>query len=167
MKDDTSATEATDPQSLPEVVIPKENAVFWMDDRGRWHNRHGRFEHKRIINYFNRSICHDENGYYITQIRGPIREKVYFPHADTPLFVFRIIKGDPLQLELNTGQILALQPEQLFIKDDQLYHRHGEQTIKFSERTLMDMAPYLEESPTGMVIRVGDQSIAIPEIEAD
>ena len=162
MKNDTPPT---DQQSLPEVVIPKENAVFWMDDRGRWYNRHGRFEHKRIIDYFNRSIHYDENGYYITQIRDQIREKVYFPYADTPLFVFRIIKADPLQLELNTGQTLPMDPQQLFVKADQLYQRQGEQIIKFSERTLMDMAPYLEEASSGLVIRIGDQRIAIPEIE--
>lgn len=152
---------------LPEVVIPKENAVFWMDDQGRWHNRHGRFEHKRIIDYFNRSIHYDENGYYITQIRDQFREKVYFPYADTPLFVYRVIEGDPLQLELNTRQILALDPTQLFIKADQLYQRQGEQVIKFSDRTLMDMAPYLEETSDGLVICMGGQRVAIPEIEAD
>jgi hypothetical protein len=154
-------------ESLPEVVITKENAVFWMDDQGRWHNRHGRFEHKRIIDYFNRSIHHDENGYYIAQIRDQIREKVYFPYADTPLFVFRVIKGDPLQLELNTGQTVPMDPKQLFIKADQLYQRQEDQVIKFSERTLIDMAPYLEETSDGLVIRWGDQHHAINEIEAD
>ena len=144
----------SDAQSLTEVVIPKENAVFWMDDQGRWNNRHGRFEHKRIIDYFNRSIRHDENGYFITQVRGNIREKVYFPFKDTPLFVFRIIKGDPMQLELNTGQTLPLTPMQLFVRSDQLYQRHGEEEIKFSERTLMDLAAYLEETPDGLVIRI-------------
>jgi hypothetical protein len=154
-------------ESLPEVVIPKENAVFWMDKQGRWHNRHGRFEHKRIIDYFNRSIHYDDNGYYITQIRDQVREKVYFPYADTPLFVFRIIKGDPLQLELNTGQILSLDPMHLFIKADQLYQCQGEQVIKFSERTLMDMAPYLEETSDGLAICMGGQHVVIPEIKAE
>ena len=152
-------------ESLTEVIIPKENAVFWMDERGRWHNRHGRFEHKRIIDYFNRSIAYDESGYYITQIRDQIREKVYFPYADTPLFVFRVIEGDPMQLELNTGQTLPIDPTQLFIKADQLYQRQGKQTIKFSERTLMDMAPYLEETAGGLVIHLGGQTVAIPEAE--
>lgn len=154
-------------QALPEVVIPKENAVFWMDDHGRWHNRHGRFEHKRIIDYFNRSIAYDESGYYITQIREQVREKVYFPHGDTPLFVFRMIEDDPLQLKLNTGQTVALDPKQLFIKADQLYQRQGEQIIKFSERTLMDMAPYLEETAHGLAICIAGQHVPIPEMETD
>ncbi|WP_419661733.1 hypothetical protein Dvar_21660 [Desulfosarcina variabilis str. Montpellier] len=153
--------------ALPEIVIPKENAVFWMDEHGHWYNRHGRFEHKRIIDYFNRSIAYDKNGYYITQIRDQVREKVYFSYADTPLFVFRIIKGDPLQLQLNTGQTLPIDPTQLFIKDDQLYQRQGEQIIKFSERTLMDMSHYLIERADGLAIRMGEQDVAIPEIEAD
>lgn len=156
-----------DHEALTEVVIPKENAVFWMDNQGRWNNRHGRFEHKRIIDYFNRSIRYDESGYYITQIRGEIREKVYFPYADTPLFVFRIVGGDPLQLELNTGQTLPIDPRQLFIKADQLYQRQDEQVIKFSERTLMDLAPYLEETAHGLIFRLGDQGFPIPEIEAE
>ena len=157
----------SDAQSLTEVVIPKENAVFWMDDQGRWNNRHGRFEHKRIIDYFNRSIRHDENGYFITQVRGNIREKVYFPFKDTPLFVFRIIKGDPMQLELNTGQTLPLTPMQLFVRSDQLYQRHGEEEIKFSERTLMDLAAYLEETPDGLVIRIDGRRFPIPEAESE
>ena len=150
-------------QSLPEIIIPKENAVFWMDNQGRWHNRHGRFEHKRIIDYFNRSIGHDADGYYITQVRGTIREKVYFPHADTPLFVFRIIAGDPLQLVLNTGQTLPLDPTRLFVRADQLYQRQAEEVIKFSERTLMDLAPYLEETSAGLEIRMDGQRFPIPD----
>ena len=69
-----------DDTDLTEVVIPRENAVFWMDAEGRWCNRHGRFAHKRIIDYFNRSIGRDAMGYFVTQVRGDIREKVYFPH---------------------------------------------------------------------------------------
>jgi hypothetical protein len=150
-------------QSLPEIIIPKENAVFWMDDQGRWHNRHGRFEHKRIIDYFNRSIRHDVDGYYLTQVRGKIREKVYFPFDDTPLFVFRIIAGDPLQLVLNTGQTLPLDPTRLFVRADQLYQRQAEEVIKFSERTLMDLAPYLEETSAGLEIRMDGQRFPIPD----
>jgi hypothetical protein len=160
-------TPSKDGQFVHEVVIPKENAVFWMDHQGSWHNRHGRFEHKRIIDYFNRSIHYDENGYFITQIRDQIREKVYFTYADTALFVSRIIEGDPLLLELNTGQTLPIDPLQLFVKTDQLYQRQGEQVIKFSERTLMDLAPYLEETSDGLTIRMGGKHFPVPEIEAD
>jgi hypothetical protein len=160
-------TPSNDNNALPEIVIPKEDAVFWMDDQGRWHNRHGRFEHKRIIDYFNRSIRHDADGYYITQVRGEIREKVYFPHDDTPLFVFRVIAGDPMQLVLNTGQTLPLDPTRLFVRADQLYQRQDEEVIKFSERTLLDLAPHIEETPDGLVIRMDGQRFPIPDLGKD
>lgn len=163
MKNDASS--AAD-SSLTEVVIPKEKAVFWMDGQGRWHNRHGRFEHKRIIDYFNRSIGCDKDGYYITQIRGDIREKVYFSYDDTPLFVIRIIAAKPLNLVLNTTETIPLDPTRLFVRTDQLYQRCGEEAIKFSERALMELAPHLEEAADGLVIRADGQVFPIPEKDA-
>jgi len=151
------------PDTLPEVVIPKENAVFWMDDQGRWHNRHGRFEHKRIIGHFNRSIRWDRDGYYVTQERSGIREKVYFAYSGTPLFAVRIIAGPAIQMELNTGATLSLDPEQLFIHDDQLYQRRGEECIRFTDRALMALAVHLVETPAGLSIRLNDRLFLIPE----
>ncbi len=142
---------------LIEVVIPKEKAVFWMDARGQWHNQHGRFGHKRIIAHFNRSIRRDQDGYYVTQVRGDIRERVYFPYADTPLFVTRIIVSDPIQLVLNTGDALDLEPAHLFTRSDQLYQGRDDERIKFSDRALLDLSPYLEEIPDGLAIRVGSR----------
>lgn len=133
--------------ALTEVVIPKENAVFWMDDRGRWHNRHGRFEHKRIIDHFNRAIRWDADGYYVTQVRGTIREKVYFTYAETPLFVIQVIQSDPIQLLLNTTQTIPLDAHALFSRADQMYQRMGRQVVKFSDRALMTLAAHLEETP--------------------
>ncbi len=46
-------------KKLNEIVIPKERAVFWMDEHGNWNNEHGRFENRRIIKKFNTSICKD------------------------------------------------------------------------------------------------------------
>jgi hypothetical protein len=148
---------------LSEVVIPKENAVFWMDDRGRWHNRHGRFEHKRIIDHFNRAIRRDEDGYYVTQIRGNVREKVYFAYDDTPLFVFQVIAREPIHLLLNTGETIALDPARLFVEADQLYQKRGDERIKFSDRALLTIAPYLDECAEGLSIRIGDRSWPIPD----
>ena len=156
-----------DPQTpnatLPKMVIPKEKAVFWMDGRGRWHNRHGRFEHKRIIDYFNRSIRRDEDGYYVSQVRGDIREKVYFPFKDTPLFIVRIIPKAPLQLNLNTGEAIPLDPAALFVESDQLYHNRGDERIKFTDRALVAMTPYLDENADGFIIRIGDRTWPIPD----
>lgn len=148
--------------NLTQVVIPKENAVFWMDNRGRWQNRHGRFAHKRIIDHFNRSIRRDKDGYYVTQTRGDVHEKVYFNFADTPLFVFRVITGSPIRLVLNTGETMTLDPARLFVEDDRLYHRRGDERIRFSDRSLMAMAPYLDEGADGFYLRIGDRTWPIP-----
>jgi len=148
---------------LPEVVIPKENAVFWMDGRGRWQNRHGRFEHKRIIDHFNRSIRLDEDGYYVTQIRGEVREKVYFPYEDTPLFIVRVLPEAPLRLELNTGDAILLDPVALFVESDQLYQQRGNERIKFSDRALLAIAPFLEEKADGISIRIDNHAWPIPD----
>jgi hypothetical protein len=153
---------ANDPQksdhAFSEVVIPKENAVFRMDGQGRWLGRHGRFEHKRIIDYFNRAIRRDADGYYVTQVRNNIREKVYFAYEDTPLFVFQVIPQDPIRLLLNTTQTIALDPDRLFVEADQLYQLRGDERIKFSDRALLAMAPYLDESADGFKLRIGDRT---------
>jgi hypothetical protein len=152
------------PQShLPEVVIPKEKAVFWMDGRGRWWNRHGPFEHKRIIDHFNRSIRRDEDGYYVSQVRGEIREKVYFPYEDTPLYIVRVLPEAPLRLDLNTGDVIFLDPAALFVKSDQLYHIRGDERIKFSDRALLAIAPLIEEKADGMSIRIDNRVWPIPD----
>jgi hypothetical protein len=144
--------------ALREVVIPKENAVFWMDGQGRWQNRHGCFAHKRIIDHFNAAIRRDKDGYYVTQVRGEIREKVYFAYDVTPLFVFRVIAENPPRLVLNTGETIFLEPDQLFILSDQLYQQRGDERIKFGDRALLAMAPFLEERNDGICIRIGDQT---------
>ena len=75
-----------------EIVISKEDAIFWLDKNGRWHNAHGEFQHKKIIDYFHSSIQKDEKGYYLFQERGNLREKVYFHYEDTALFAVDLIK---------------------------------------------------------------------------
>ena len=151
------------PDALPEIVIPKEKAVFWMDAQGRWNNRHGRFEHKRIIDHFNRSIRRDGDGYYVTQERGGIREKVYFSYCGTPLFVVRVHIGGTIQLTLNTGTTLPLDPDQLFICDDQLYQRRDTECIRFTDRALLALSTHLVEMPTGLSVRLNDRFFPIPE----
>jgi len=149
--------------TLPEIVIPKEKAVFWMDEQGRWHNRHGRFEHKRIIDHFNRSIRWDRDGYYVTQERSGICEKVYFAYSGTPLFVIRVIFTPPMRLALNTGETLLLDPEQLFTHADQLYQRRGDECIRFTDRALLAVSAYIVETPTGLSICLNDREFPIPE----
>ena len=112
---------------LPQVVIPKEEAVFWMDRFGQWYNANGRFRHKKIIDYFNASIRKDELGYFVEQIRESVYEKVYFRYEDTPLFVVEASDDDPIELVLNTRETLLLLSDHLFIREDNLYQqREGE-----------------------------------------
>ena len=115
------------------VVVPKEKAVFWLDGNGHWHNKHGRFEHKKVIDYFNASIRRDEGGYHVFQATDEFEERVYFPHEGTALFVFDIlIDGEGVILVLNTQRKIELNPADLFIQGDDLYvqsdaslHRKG------------------------------------------
>ena len=90
------------------VVIPKEEAVFWMDGNGCWRNAHGRFRHKKVIDYFHASISRDDDGYFVSQVRDGIVEKVYFRYEATALFVFDVIPGEEVDLVLNTGRRIRL-----------------------------------------------------------
>lgn len=128
---------------LNQIIIPKENAVFWLDKNGVWHNEHGKFEHPKIIAYFHKSICKDDQGYHVFQIRDECEEKVYFPYEDTALFVFDM-KGTGT-LVLNTTDTLPLDPSQLYTCNDNLYIQTPEHCIKFGQRALMKVARLLVE----------------------
>lgn len=128
----------------PLRIVAREDAVFRMDAEGRWRNRHGRFESPRISRHFHASIRSDAQGYYLLQDLGDYLEKVYFPYADTALFVVAIKDQEELQLVLNTGQRLGLNPENLFISNDRLYLRLGDHRVKFSGDCLVRMTRYME-----------------------
>lgn len=130
---------------LKEIVIKKEDAVFWLDKSGCWCNDGGKFRKKKIIDLFHQSISKDDDGYFISQIRDDIFEKVYFRYEDTALFVFAVIFNDDIILKLNTGIQLALNPEDLYVKDDNLYISDKDGHIKFSERALMQISSIIEE----------------------
>ena len=147
-----------------EVVIPKENAVFWMDGRGRWHNEHGEFEHVKIINYFHSAIRKDEHGFYLTQERDDIIEKVYFPYEETAFFVFDVLKGDDIILVLNTQKQINLKPENLSIKDDQLYMNDRKDLIKFSERGLLKISDLIKFENNQYTIHVNDKIYKIRQL---
>ena len=147
---------------LKENVIPKENAVFWLDKNGCWRNAHGKFENHKIIDYFHSCIKRDQGGYFLSQVNGKYREKVYFPYEDQALFVFDVIRQDEIILILNTKKKIALNPESLFIRNDNLYMRMGEETIKFIENGLMKIAPLLEDEDGRFYIRLKDKKYQIP-----
>jgi hypothetical protein len=144
-----------------EIIIPKEKAIFWLDKNGRWHNVHGEFEHKKIIDYFHSSIKRDENGYYLSQKRENVQEKVYFHYEDTALFAVDLIKDNDITLILNTQKQVELKPRNLFIRGDNLYMRIGEETIKFAERGLMKISDLLEYDKDQYFIKVKNRRYRI------
>jgi hypothetical protein len=146
-----------------EIVIPKEKAVFWLDENGRWHNVHGEFQHKKIIDYFHSSIQKDEKGYYLFQERDNLQEKVYFHYEDTALFVVDLIKDNDITLILNTKNQVKLKPKNLFTRNDNLYMRMGKEIIKFAERALMKISDVLEFSDEQYFIKVTGRKYRILE----
>ena len=146
-----------------EIVIPKDRAIFWLDKNGRWHNAHGEFEHQKIIDYFHSSIKRDENGYYLFQERENLREKVYFRYEDTALFAVDLVKDNDITLVLNTKKQIKLKPRNLFIRDDDLYMRMGEETIKFTDRGLMKISEFLEYDTDRYFIKIKNRRYRIPK----
>ena len=144
-----------------EIIIPKDRAIFWLDKNGRWHNAHGEFEHKKIIDYFHSSIKRDENGYYLFQKREDVQEKVYFHYEDTALFAVDLIKDKDTTLVLNTRKQIKLMPRNLFIRGDNLYMRMGAETIKFTERGLMKISDLLEYDNDQYFIKVKNRRYRI------
>ena len=134
---------------LREIIIEKKDAVFRMDANGQWHNQHGRFQHKKVIEYFHTCIQKDEHGFYLTQERDNCIEKVYFPYEETAYFVFDVIAGDDITLVLNTRKRLQLDLNALCIKNDNLYVRLGEDIIKFTDRCMMKIAAFMEDREDG------------------
>ena len=158
-----------------EVVIPREYALFRLDAQGYWRNADGKFKNKKIIDYFHQAIGRDSGGYFVSQDKGGIIEKVYFPYEDTAIFVFDVL-FDPevttevttevvpaIALVLNTGKRMPLNPEQLFIQNDNLYIQTDGETIKFSERALMKISARFEETEDQLQIRLGDTLYPIPQ----
>ena len=153
-------------KKLKKWIITKEDAVFWLDKDGYWHNEHGKFQHRKIINYFHSAIQKDKDGYYLSQVRDNLREKVYFRHEDCALFVFDVTKADDVILELNTGRKIKLKPRKLFIKEDSLYMTQGDEIIKFAEQGLMKISEFLEYEDDRYYIRVKGRRYAIKNAAA-
>ncbi|MBN1831433.1 MAG: MFS transporter permease [Deltaproteobacteria bacterium] len=152
-------------KELPEHVIPKEKAVFWLDGRGFWHTAEGKFENRNIINHFHSCIRKDANGYYLRQEHSEYREKVYFLYEDTALFVVHILKDGDIILVLNTGKKVKLKPKKLFIKNECLYMMLGEERAKFSEEALLRITDYMEDEAGQFFIRINGKKYQIPEKE--
>ena len=146
-----------------EIVISKEDAVFWMDGNGRWHNQHGEFEHKKVVAYFNRSIGYDADGYFVSQARGDIQEKVYFPYQETALFVVDIIQNGDLELLLNTQKQVPLNPEKLFIRNDNLFMHFENQLIKFTDRSMIKLSDRFDDANGKFTIQLNGNRYTLQE----
>jgi hypothetical protein len=145
------------------VVIAPEKATFWMDGQGRWHNRHGPFEHRKIIDHFNASIDRDEQGYFVTQQNGDIIEKVYFTYEDTALFVVDVVLSDPVKLLLNTSAQIDLEPDAITISADQLYIHSGADRIKFTQRALLKISRIMEYKEPVYYLRINERKYPVGE----
>jgi hypothetical protein len=156
-----SADSETIRSAPTEIVIPKENAVFWLDANGCWHNESGRFRNKKIIDFFHASIRKDAGGYFLFQNKGNCTEKVYFPYDDTALFVFEVILSVPITLVLNTGERLPLEPQKLYAQNDALYVTVGEHRVKFTERSLMTISGLMTFEDENYFIRQAGQRYQI------
>jgi hypothetical protein len=144
------------------IIVPKEKAVFWMDKNGNWHNEHGKFEHPKIIKYFNASIKKDEIGYYVHQVSDAVEERVYFPFEDTALFVVDLrIRQEDISLVLNTTEVMRFDPEQLFVRDDNLYVHTRDHWIKFSSMALVKMSRFMEEKNGQLFLTVNGKTSLI------
>lgn len=148
---------------MKELIIPKEKAVFWLDKHGYWNNEHGKFQNKKIIEYFHSSIKRDSGGYYVGQNRDEIMEKVYFPYEDTALFVFTVVKAEKIILVLNTGTEVELEPQNLYAKADSLYQQSGEDQIKFTDKALMKISDLLTFEGENYFITVKQKVMEIPQ----
>jgi hypothetical protein len=151
---------------LPEVVIPKESAVFFLDEHGKWrHKEQGKFEHRKIISYFHSCIRKDEKGYHLKQKLGDRIEKVYFHYEDTALFVFDVIKGEEIVLVLNTQKKIKLRPTKLFVIEDSLYVTSGEHRVKFTDNSLVRLWDLLGYEGDDYFITVKGRRYKIRQVE--
>ncbi|OGR12793.1 MAG: MFS transporter permease [Desulfobacterales bacterium RIFOXYA12_FULL_46_15] len=157
----------TRPENKKIIIIPKEEAVFRMDKNGTWHNEHGKFEHPRIIRYFNTAIKKDENGYYVHQATGECEEKVYFPYEDTALFIVDILAGQDIGLILNTAQKMTLEQGYLFMESDTLYLITPDHKIKFSSHALVKLSKFIEEKNGKFSIKINEKAYPVQSSDKD
>lgn len=137
-----------------QIIISKEDSVFWMDENGVWRNEHGRFEHPKIIRYFNASIARDDKGYYVYQATDEFEEKVYFPYEETAVFVVDVKIRETVQLVLNSMKTAAFEDGRLFSRNDNLYLDTGDHLIKFTSQALIKLSRYMKDQDGHMILDI-------------
>jgi len=65
---------------------------------------------------------------------------------------------------LNTKKQIKLNPEELFIKDDSLYTKDGEELVKFTEQSMIKISKYMENDNDRYFIKINDKRYVIPVI---
>ncbi|MDP2908678.1 MAG: MFS transporter permease, partial [Nanoarchaeota archaeon] len=145
------------------IIIPKEEATFWLDNQRKLHNERGEFQHKEIIDFFHSNIKKDKTGYYISQTYKGVREKVYFRYEDTALFVFDVVKEEGITLELNTKKTLKLNPKRFFLQNEDIYIKVGKEKAKFVGRGMERLADLLEYDGC-FWITLDEREYRIPEL---
>ena len=134
-----------------------------MDKNGVWHNEHGRFEHPKLIAYFNASIRKDDMGYHLYQSTDEFEEKVYFFHEDTALFVVDLTVSEVVRLALNNRTRMTLEPEQLYSSNDALYLETREHIIKCADRALVKLSKFMQDRDGVLFLTLNDRSWPIVE----
>jgi hypothetical protein len=144
-------------------IISRNQAVFWLDRYGRWHNKHGLFEHQKIIAHFNKAIRRDKDGYYLFQKTEYGAEKVYFPYEDCALFAVDLEMNNLIKIILNTGKRIRLMPRKLYIKKNDLYMKVGEDCIKFIDRSLLKVTEIMSFNNGQYCIKIKGRKYDVPQ----
>ncbi len=143
--------------SKKQIIVSREDSVFWMDENGVWKNEHGRFEHPKIIKYFNSSINKDDDGYYVCQVTDEFEEKVYFPYDETAVFAVDIKITEDVQVVLNIRSAVSLDDGRLFSKNDNLYLDTAQHLVKFSAQVLIKLSRFMKDIDGQMVLDINDR----------
>lgn len=147
-------------------MVPREEAVFRMDENGLWHNRHGRITHPGIIAYFDAAIKKDADGFFLSQAYDNIREKVYFPYEGTALFAVDMIMEPAPTLVLNTKEKAPLVPGALFTEKGRLCMRLDDGYVKFSEKVQRMLSEHIREDGTRLIFLTKDGPLEIIETDS-
>jgi hypothetical protein len=154
-------------KEIKKIVVPREEAVFWMDGNGVWRNRHGRITHPKIIDYFDSAIKKDADGFFLYQAYDNIQEKVYFPYEGTALFAVDVILDPGITLVLNTKETVSLLPGGLFAEKGRLCMRFDDGYIRFSEKVQRILSEYIEEDGERLMFLAENGPFEIIEIDSD
>ena len=72
-----------------------------------------------------------------------------------------VVKGEDTHLLLNTGKRVRLRPRNLFLRDDSLYMRMGEECVKFTDHGLVGLSSLLEDEEGELFVRVRNRRYRI------